>query len=167
MDEQAKKTALRMIPYGLYVLTAENKDGAVSAATVNWVTQTSFSPPLVAVGVKKDSGSHALIQEAQVFALNMLGKDQAELAYKFFKPQERDGNTIAGEAFEPSPLGAPILQRTPAWVECKLSQVVDIGDHAIFVGEVTEAAVRSEIEGRPDDAILWLKDLGEKVFYGG
>ena len=46
MDEQAKKTSLRMIPYGLYVLTAEAKDGSVAAATVNWVTQASFQPPL-------------------------------------------------------------------------------------------------------------------------
>ena len=35
MDENAKKTALRMIPYGLYVMTAEDKDGRISAATVN------------------------------------------------------------------------------------------------------------------------------------
>ena len=46
MDEGAKKTALRMIPYGLYVLTAEDKDQNISAATVNWVTQASFKPPL-------------------------------------------------------------------------------------------------------------------------
>jgi hypothetical protein len=38
MDANVKKTALRMIPYGLYVLTAKGKDDAVAAATVNWVT---------------------------------------------------------------------------------------------------------------------------------
>jgi len=27
MDADAKKTALRMIPYGIYVLTSEGKDG--------------------------------------------------------------------------------------------------------------------------------------------
>ena len=63
MDEDAKKTALRMIPYGLYVLTAESKSGAVAAATVNWVTQASFVPPLVVLGVKTDSGAHAIIKE--------------------------------------------------------------------------------------------------------
>ena len=30
MDENAKKTALRMIPYGLYVLTAEDSQGRMS-----------------------------------------------------------------------------------------------------------------------------------------
>jgi len=37
----------------------------------------------------------------------------------------------------------------------------------IFIGEVTDAGVRQEPEGRADDAILWMKDLGERVFYGG
>ncbi len=45
MDADAKKTTLRMIPYGLYVLTADDGKGTVGAATVNWVTQTAFAPP--------------------------------------------------------------------------------------------------------------------------
>ena len=94
MDEDAKKTALRMIPYGLYVLTAEASDGSVAAATVNWVTQTAFAPPLVVVGVKTDSGAHAIIKDKGVFALNMLGKGQQGQAFTFFKSLEREANSI-------------------------------------------------------------------------
>ncbi len=60
MDQEAKKTALRMIPYGIYVLTADDGKGKVAAATVNWATQTAFAPPLVVVGVKTDSGGYQL-----------------------------------------------------------------------------------------------------------
>src|SRR5215831_13244815 len=105
MEAEAKKTALRMIPYGLYVLTAEAK-GKVAAATVNWVTQTAFQPPLVVVGVKADSGAHAIIKDSKVFALNILGKDQKGQAFTFFKPLEREGNSIGGEAFHKGSLGA-------------------------------------------------------------
>ena len=63
MDPNVKKTTLRMIPYGLYVLTAADKSGSrVAAATVNWVTQVAFEPPLVVVGVKTDSHAHPLIR---------------------------------------------------------------------------------------------------------
>jgi flavin reductase (DIM6/NTAB) family NADH-FMN oxidoreductase RutF len=167
MDANAKKTALRMIPYGLYVLTAEGKDGSVAAATVNWVTQASFEPPLVAVGVKQDSGAHEIIKEAGAFALNVLGKDQGGLAFAFFKPASREGNTVSGQAFHPGTAGAPILESTPAFVECRLVQTVEIGDHSIFVGEVVDAGVAKQPEGRADDATLLLKDLGDNVFYGG
>lgn len=167
MDAETKKTALRMIPYGLYVLTAESKDGKVAAATVNWVTQTAFQPPLVVVGVKADSGAHSIIKEAKAFALNILGKDHKGQAFTFFKPLEREGNSIGGEPFRKGALGAPILERVPAFVECELVNTMEIGDHSIFVGEVKDAGVAAQPAGRPDDLTLTLKDLGDKVFYGG
>jgi flavin reductase (DIM6/NTAB) family NADH-FMN oxidoreductase RutF len=166
MDADAKKTALRMIPYGLYVLTAESGD-AISAATVNWVTQASFAPPLVAVGVKADSQVHGLIKQAGAFALNVLGKGQQAMAFTFFKPAERQGATISGQPFRRGSTGAPILESTPAYVECRLITTVEKGDHSIFVGEVVDAGVSKAPEGRADDATLWLKELGDKVFYGG
>lgn len=156
-----------MIPYGLYVLTGETKDGRVAAATVNWVTQTAFEPPLVVVCVKADSGAHAVIKEAGAFALNILGKGQQSVAYAFFKPAEREGNTIGGQAFRSGSTGAPLLDGAPAYVECRLVETIEKGDHSIFVGEVVNAGLLQGCDGRPDDATLTLKDLGEKVFYGG
>ena len=167
MDPASKKIALRMIPYGLYVLTAEGKDGQVAAATVNWVTQASFEPPLVVVGVKADSNAHAVIKDSGTFALNVLGKGQQAMAFAFFKPTALDGNTISGQPFRRGKTGAPVLENTPAFVDCKLVDTIERGDHTIMVGEVVDAGVGRQPEGRPDDATLWMKDLGEKTFYGG
>lgn len=167
MDEAAKKTALRMIPYGLYVLTSANEQGEVAAATVNWVTQTAFKPPLVVVGVKTDSGAHEIIKQSGHFALNVLGKSQTGLAFAFFKPAERDGHTVNGEHFHFGASGAPLLDSAAATIECRLSQTVENGDHSVFIGEVIDASVKEAPAGRPDDVTLTLKDLGEKVFYGG
>jgi len=166
MDQDAKKTALRMIPYGLYVLTAEGSKGT-GAATVNWVTQASFAPPLVAVGVKTDSQVHAIIKETNAFALNVLGKGQQALAYTFFKPAQKEGSTISGEPVRAGVTGAPILTNAPAFVECRVVGSVEIGDHSVFVAEVVEAGVSKAPQGRADDATLWLKELGDKIFYGG
>ena len=63
--------------------------------------------------------------------------------------------------------GAPILENAPAFVECSLVDSIEKGDHSIFVGEVRDAGVKSQPAGRPDDVTLTLKDLGDKVFYGG
>ncbi len=84
MNAEHKKSVLRMIPYGIYVLTADDGKGDISAATVNWVTQTAFAPPLVVVGVKTDSGTYQTVKEARAFALNMLGKDQKEPCFHLF-----------------------------------------------------------------------------------
>ncbi|MDX1483263.1 MAG: flavin reductase family protein [Alphaproteobacteria bacterium] len=166
MDAEAKKTALRMIPYGIYVLTAEGSEG-VAAATVNWVTQTSFDPPLVVVGVKADSGAYHALKDSGHYALNMLGKGQVGQAFTFFKPVEHDGDTISGEPYRAGSTGAPVLENAPAFVECKVAEIVERGDHHIVIGEVVDAEVATPPEGRADDAILHMRDLGDNVFYGG
>lgn len=167
MNADAKKTALRMIPYGIYVLTADDGKGGIAAATVNWVTQTAFAPPLLVVGVKADSGACQVVKAARSFALNMLGKDQKSLAFTFFRPADVADGKLSGQTYRAGATGAPILVDAPAAVECRVKTIVEEGDHHILVAEVVEAHLMSPPSGRPDAAILEMKDLGENVFYGG
>ncbi len=167
MNADAKKTVLRMIPYGIYVLTADDGKGTIAAATVNWVTQSAFAPPLVVVGIKTDSGAYKIVKAAQAFALNMLGKENKSLAFTFFRPADVSDGKLSGQAYRKGTTGAPILVDAPGVVECRVTAIVEQGDHHIVVGEVVEAHLNRPPTGRPDAAILEMKDLGDNVFYGG
>lgn len=167
MNAEHKKIVLRMIPYGIYVLTSDDGKGNISAATVNWVTQTAFAPPLLVVGVKTNSGTYQTVKAAQTFALNMLGKDQKNLAFTFFRPADVGNGKLSGQSFRRGTTGAPILVDVPGAVECRVTSVVEQGDHHIVVGEVIDAHLNKPLAGRPDNAILEMKDLGENVYYGG
>ena len=161
MDEQAvaaKKSTLRMIPYGLYVLGHRNGDD-VGAATVNWVTQCSFEPPLIAVGVKKDSGSYAALKATGTFALSFLESGQKDIAFAFFKPTKVEGNSANGQEFETAQTGAPIISAAPAWIEARIVSEVDTGDHSCVVAEVINAGSKRAAD------VLTLKEVG--VNYGG
>ncbi len=161
MDERAeaaKKTTLLMIPYGLYVLGV--KDGSdLNAGTVNWVTQCSFKPPLVAMGVKKDSHLYSQLKSAGTFALSFLESGQKDVAFAFFRPAKVEGNTISGQEFETAETGAPIISSAPAWVEGRIVGEVETGDHSCMVGEVTNAGLKRESK------LLTLDEVGVK--YGG
>lgn len=160
MDAQDKKNALRAITYGLHVVTAHS--GAdYAGAGINWITQVSFEPPLVALGVKADSGLHALVTQTGLFAVNVLGDDQLDVAKAFFRSTEVDGNSINGHDFQPgSETDAPILDEVPYWFECRVTDTVARGDHTVFVAEVIGAGVRDA-----DKAPLNLRSTG--MNYGG
>jgi len=167
MNAEHKKIVLRMIPYGIYVLTADDSKGNIAAATVNWVTQTAFAPPLLVVGVKTDSGTYQTVKAAQTFALNVLGKDHKSLAFTFFRPADVSDGKISGQPFRKGTTGAPVLIEALGAVECRVATIVEQGDHHIVVGEVVDAHLNRPPSGRPDSAILEMKDLGDNVFYGG
>ena len=161
MDEQAeaaKKTTLLMIPYGLYVLGVKDGD-EINAGTVNWVTQTSFKPPLVAMGVKKDSHLYEMLKNSGQFALSFLESGQKDLAFAFFRPAKVEGDMISGQRFETAETGAPIIEAAPAWVEGRVVGEIDTGDHSCVVGEVTNAGLKRESK------VLTLEECGVK--YGG
>ncbi len=161
MDEKAeaaKKTALLMIPYGLYVLGTKQGD-EIDAGTVNWVTQCSFKPPLVAMGVKKDSKLYSQLKASGTFTLSFLESGQKDVAFTFFKAVKVEGNTINGQEFETAETGAPIISSAPAWVEGRIVGEVDTGDHSCMVGEVTNAGLKREAK------LLTLEECGVK--YGG
>mgnify|MGYP001579184818 CR=1 FL=1 len=159
MDLQAKRTALRKIPHGIYVVGV--KDGAqTNAFTATWLTQVSFTPPLVALGVKKDGGSFHMIQQGGVFSVNLLGKGQKALAEHFVKPASVVGKKLQGVGHRPGKTGAPVLDDAIAYFECEVREIAsEAGDHAVVIGEVVEAGVHR------DEPALSLADTG--WHYGG
>src|SRR5262245_42360544 len=125
-----------MIPYGIYVLTADDGKGNVAASTVNWVTQTAFAPPLLVVGVKTDSGAYQIVKNTKSFALNMLAKDQKGAAFAFFKPTKLEDGKLSGQAIHKGTTGAPILDAAPAALEGRVTSSVEPGARPMAVGEV-------------------------------
>lgn len=160
MDAAQKKVALRAINYGLHVMTAADGE-ELSAAGVNWVTQVSFDPPLIAVGCKADSHTCDVIRRTGGFAVNVLGEDQLDIGKAFFRTTEVEGSTINGYSFERgAETGSPLLVDTPYWFEAKVTDTVARGDHTVFVAEVVDAGVR-------DDSVVPLLLRSTGMNYGG
>ena len=163
MDADARKTTLRMIPYGLYVLTADDGE-TVGSGTINWVSQMSFEPPLLAMGVKKDTRSFAAIKNGGKMALSFLASGQGPLAFAFFGDADVDGSEFvtkdARVAFERTPGGGIVLSEAPAWAELNLVDTNETGDHAVVIAEVTDIGLSHD-----DPNVLTLAELG--LNYGG
>jgi flavin reductase (DIM6/NTAB) family NADH-FMN oxidoreductase RutF len=144
MNLDAKRSVLRMFSYSLAVVTAQRGDEAV-ASTVTWLMQCSFDPPLVAVSIKRGTRTFELVKTAGAFALNVIGAGQQEIASAFFRRVAVEDGKIGGMPFTSGVTGAPILSALPGYVECKVVEWVDRGDHPVFIAEVVEAGVQNAL----------------------
>ncbi len=168
MEARAKKFILRMIPYGVHVLSAVDANGRPMLWTAHWVMQTSFEPALLTVAVPAESAIYAAIRATNRFALHMLGKEDAAEGFAFqTRPATLEGNTLSGWGFAWSKTGLPLLHDAPGVLECTVRGVMEFGDHYPIMAEVTEAHLRLPEQDRPDKMILHLSEMGETIFYGG
>lgn len=147
MNDKERKQALRMIPYGLYVLTARTDDPTgQNAATVSWLSQASFDPPRIVVGLRNESGIWHRVRAAGTFTVNILGAGQKTMASAFFRQVVPEGDTLAGAKYHIGLTGAPILDDVPAYLECNVVQELDAGDHTFFLADIVAAGVENELD---------------------
>jgi flavin reductase (DIM6/NTAB) family NADH-FMN oxidoreductase RutF len=145
MDPRTKRQTLRMLSNGVYVLTSRNEN-RYGAATVTWVSQVSFKPPLIMAAVRRDSNVFQCLAESHTAVLHIVGDEQQEVARRFFSPTHAGDGTINGVPFSEGTTAAPVLPNLPAHVECKVERIVDTsGDHAIVILRVVEAECRAEV----------------------
>jgi len=160
--DKVRRRVLWAMPYGLYVLGSRAGDRR-NGMTLNWATQVSFDPKLVAVSVEKEAFTHELLVEGGVFALNVVDREDRAIVRKFTKPVEVDleANTLNGFAFHDGLSGAPVLDQAVAYVDCAIRQQVDVGGHTLFLGEVVDAGFQ-----KPEDTgVLRMEDT--RMNYGG
>lgn len=142
MSDDLIKVALRMLPYGFYAITSKAGD-EVNAMVANWVTQASFEPRLMVLGLQKTCYTHGLIERGGVFTINLFRTEDEEAIKPFTKGRAKNPDKMKEARFEPAPeTGCPVLEGSAAYVECQVIRIVDTGgDHDIVVGEVVGAGV--------------------------
>ncbi|HEY7107562.1 MAG TPA: flavin reductase family protein [Acidimicrobiia bacterium] len=161
--DRLRRRVLWTMPSGLYVLGSTDKGERRNAMTLNWATQVSFDPKLVAVSIEVAAFTHELVTEGRVFSLNIVDREDRAIVRKFTKPVEADlgARTLNGFPFHDGFSGAPILDQAVAYVDCEVREQVAVGDHTLFVGEVVDAAFQ-----KPEDAdVLRMEDT--RMNYGG
>ncbi|MDO4938741.1 MAG: flavin reductase [Lachnospiraceae bacterium] len=151
-EETADKndmTALFKIGYGLYVVTS-NDGSKDNGCIVNTVTQLTDSPLRVAVNINKANYTHHVVQKTGILNVNCLSQEAPFKVFETFGFQS--GRTVDkfsdcdGE-LPRTDNGLVLLPRyINAVMSLKVIDEIDLGTHSMFICEVTEARVMSNVE---------------------
>src|SRR5215469_13257359 len=124
---------------GVTVITSFRSSGELHGLTANAFTSVSLIPPLLLVCVDKKAESYPCFEESRVFTVNILASDQEDLSRRF---AVSGGQKFEGVAYRIGANGAPILNGSLGYIECKVAAVHDAGDHTIYLGEIEQAETR-------------------------
>ncbi|MGK7945764.1 MAG: diflavin flavoprotein [Microcystaceae cyanobacterium] len=104
-----------------------------SAMLASWVSQATFNPPGFTVAVAKERAIESLLQRGNYFVLNILEEGQhLGLMKHFLKPFAPGEDRFIGVETEEAKQGSPILTEGLAYLECRVDNRMECGDHWVI-----------------------------------
>jgi len=145
IDPDTFKAALRCWASGVTVVTVA-EDGLWYGLTVSSFTSVSLFPPLVSVCLADSNRSSETIASTGRFAVSILGEEQSDVSNVFAMPGRVPTPDFGAIPTALTRDGLPVLADAVSWLQCRVHERVQAGDHTVWIGEVEQAESR---EGSP------------------
>ena len=134
--------ALFNISYGLYIVcSGDNNKG--NGFISNTVFQVTSEPARFAASCNKNNFTAEIIQKTGAFSVSVLHIDaSSDIIGNFGYKSGKDIDKMAGMDLRYGETGVPIVTNDSiAYFECKVVQIIDVGTHILFIGELVGADV--------------------------
>ena len=133
-----------LYPLPVVMVSSADADGKPNIITIAWTGTICSDPPMVSISVRKERYSHKLISESGEFVINLTTE---ELAFATDYCGVKSGKDVDKfKEMNLTPLKAdvvkaPLIAESPVNLECKVTEVKELGTHDMFLAEVVAVHV--------------------------
>lgn len=145
IDSALFRNTLAQWASGVTVITTHH-DGTPFGMTASSFSSVSMTPPLILVCVAHRAAIHQHIIASGAFCVHILSDQQTDLGRLFAGQMPDIADRFAHTPHRYGQTGSPILESALAWMDCRIHQAVEAGDHTVLIGEIVDAGVA---EGQP------------------
>ncbi len=165
MDRQIWKPGNMLYPLPVVLVTCSDGKGNSNIFTVAWTGTVCSDPPMVSISVRPQRYSHSLIHDTGEFVINLTTR---RLVFATDYCGVRSGRDVDKfremklTALPAQKVGAPLIGESPVNIECRVSQVIRLGSHDMFLANVE--AVHAQ-EAYMDEKGRFFLDRAQPVVY--
>lgn len=127
------------------VMVSCGRDGETpNIITIAWTGTICSDPAMLYISVRKERYSYPIIKETGEFAVNLVTKDLVKSADFCGVKSGREIDKFKECGLTPAPsktIAAPTIAESPLTLECKVTQVIELGSHDMFLAKVTAVSV--------------------------
>ena len=116
--------------------------------TIAWTGTICTEPAMTYISVRKERHSHAIIKESGLFAINLTTKPLARAADFCGVKSGRDVDKFKMTGLTPIKglvLDIPIIEESPLSIECKVTEIKELGSHDLFLAQVVGVTIEESL----------------------
>lgn len=168
MAKQKWKPGNMVYPLPAVLVSCGDKAGNINVMTAAWTGTICSDPPMVYVSVRKERYSHHMIQETGEYVINLTTEKLAwatdfcgvRSGRDMDKFKEMKLTPVQGELEY-----APMVAESPVSIECRVTNVMELGSHDMFMAEVT--AVYADEQYMDEKGTFHLEKAASLVYSHG
>lgn len=161
INKITKGPSTTLFPVPAVLVTACLEGGEPDIITIAWTGIMNSEPPVVYISVRPvGRHSYRLIKESGEFVINIPAAGQAGVVDYCGTVSGGVVNKFKETGLTPVPAShvqAPLIAECPVNVECRVRQVIPLGSHDVFLGDVLAVHYNKDIldeKGRPDFELI-------------
>lgn len=140
MAKQLWKPGNMLYPLPAVMVSCARQGERPNIITLAWVGTVCTNPPMVSISLRPSRYSYDLIRETGEFVINLTTTDLARAADYCGVRSGRDMDKFEDTGLTPEPswelITAPGILESPVNMECRVSQVLELGSHHLFLAQV-------------------------------
>lgn len=124
--------------------------------TIAWAGTINSDPPMCSISVRPERHSYDIIKREGSFVINLVNKELTTFADWCGVRSGKKYNKFMETGLTPvraSKVNAPMIEESPVNLECKVTQVIPMGSHDLFLAEVVAVHVNESLFSKKTDAI--------------
>ena len=144
MSKQIWKPGNMLYPVPAVLVSVADKNGNDNLITIAWTGTVCSDPAMTYISVRKERHSHHMLKESGEFVINLGSKDICKAADFCGVRSGRDIDKFEATGLTreaASTVSAPMVKESPVNIECKVTQVLELGSHDMFLAKVTAVQV--------------------------
>lgn len=162
MSKMLWKPGTMLYPVPAVMVSCKDKDGKDNIITIAWAGTVCSDPPMVSISVRPERYSYKIIKESGVFCVNLTTKKTCRATDFCGVRSGRDldkfeaANLTRGKCKK---IDSVLIEECPINIECKVKQIIELGTHHMFIGEVVGVNVDGQLLDKSDRLRLDKADL--------
>lgn len=168
MGKEYWKPGNMVYPVPAVMVSCQRQEEKPNIITVAWCGTVCSSPAMVSISVRKERYSYDILKETGEFVINLVTKDLTFATDYCGVTSGRDVDKFEKMKLTPLPskvICAPGIAESPVNIECKVTQVIPLGSHDLFLAEVVGVTVDDEL--LDDTGKFCLNDAGLVAYSHG
>ena len=145
MGKQLWKPGNMLYPVPAVMVSCGREGEKPNIITVAWAGTICSDPAMVSISVRKERYSHDIIKETGEFVINLVNKRLVRATDYCGVKSGRDVDKFSACGLHSAPgsvlTDCPILEESPVNLECRVTQVIPLGSHDLFLAEVVACDV--------------------------